>query len=144
MKKYIYMLIMLLFAVSYDVAAQNIAFGYDADGNMESRYVVPLKTAPRYVKEGEEAEKEIVSTELAGQKITVYPNPTKGEICVEIQPLKQEEENFMQIFDLSGQLLETRKIVSEHTYIEISGNPGVYLLNIHLGKNISKWKIVKQ
>ena len=151
MKKYIYLLIMVLFVVSYNTDAQNIAFNYDADGNMESRYVVMLQSAPQYMKEGEYAKEEekedfpdVVSTELTGQKITVSPNPTRGEICIEISFLKQNEENFICLFDMSGLLIETRKIVSEHTYLEISGNPGVYLLNIHLGKNISKWKIIKQ
>ena len=144
MKKFICLLMLVLFAASYNASAQNIGFNYDADGNMESRYTVTLKSsAPRYYKE-EKDSLEIISVELVKQKITVYPNPTKGEICVEIAPLNPEEESFMQIFDSSGHLLDTKKIVSERTYLEISGSPGVYLLNIHLGKNISKWKIIKQ
>jgi len=133
-KKFICLLILMLPAVSNNASAQNvIAFTYDADGNMELRYAVTLGIPT-----------EIISAELPEQKITVYPNPTQGEIRVEISPLKPEEDNFMQLFDLSGRLLETKKITSKQTLLEISGNPGAYLLNIHLGKNISKWKIIKQ
>jgi len=143
MKKFICLFILILFAVSNNVSAQNISFTYDADGNMESRNTVTLKSnAPKHVEEV--PEEEIISVELAEQKITIYPNPTQGEICVEITPLNPEEESFMHIFDSSGRLLEIKKIVSERTYLEISGSPGVYLLNIHLGANTSKWKIIKQ
>jgi len=123
------------FAVSTGVSAQNgnIAFTYDADGNMESRYVVPIGNPT-----------EIVSAELPEQKITIHPNPTKGEICVEISPLKPEEKKFMQLFDSAGRLLETKKISSGRTNLKISGSPGAYLLNIHLGTNVSKWKIIKK
>jgi len=104
---------------------------------------VTLKSsAPK--QEEEKTPSEVTSVELAAQKITVYPNPTKGEICVEIDPLNPEEESFVQIFNSSGHLLKTKKIGSKQTYLEISGHPGVYLLNIHLGTNISKWKIIKQ
>jgi len=138
MEKYISLLILTMLAI-FHVSGQSIAFTYDNDGNMESRYVVTLKGGTI-----EENPSEIVSIELDEQKITVYPNPTKGEICVKILPLKHEEESFMRLFDSAGHLLEIKKIISEQTYLEISGNPGVYLLNIHLGTNISKWKIIKQ
>jgi len=140
MKKSISSFLLILSAI-FHLSGQNISFTYDNDGNMESRYIVTLKSS---APQSKEAPSEIVSVELSEQKITVYPNPTKGEICIEILPLKQEEENVIRIFDPAGRLLETKQIESERTYLEISGNPGVYLLNIHLGINISKWKIIKQ
>ena len=142
MEKFISVLVISLLAV-FHISSQNISFTYDADGNMESRYVVQLKSSTSQYEE-EETPSEIISVELSAQKISIYPNPTKGEICVEISSLNPEEESFIRVFDSSGHLLETKEIVSERTSIEISGNPGVYLLNIHLGTNISKWKIIKQ
>jgi len=134
LEKIICLLALMLLAISNNVSAQNnnIAFTYDADGNMESRCIVPLTPT------------EIISVEFPEQKITIYPNPTQGEICVEIRPLNLTEENFLQLFDSSGRLLETKKITSEQTFLEISGSSGAYLLNIHLGTNVSKWKIIKK
>ncbi|MDR0941220.1 MAG: hypothetical protein LBM68_03220, partial [Bacteroidales bacterium] len=64
MKKYWYILTMLLCAVSYNAISQ-ISFTYDADGNMSSRTVVMLKSADFYTLEenveGEEIVPEIVS-----------------------------------------------------------------------------------
>jgi len=146
MKKLITFLIAFC-AISYNAVSQ-ISFTYDADGNMESRTVVTLKSASFVNEEGnveeEETIPEIVSAELGKQTITVYPNPTRGKILVEIQPLNHEEENFMRLFNSQGQLIETVNIASERTPLEIAGSAGVYLLDVHLGSNISKWKIIKQ
>ena len=133
-EKIICMLALMLLAISNNVSAQNynIAFTYDADGNMESRYLISLTITG------------IQSAEFPERKIIIYPNPTQGEICVKITSLNFTEENFMQLFDSSGRLLETTKINSERTYLKISGTSGAYLLNIHLGTNISKWKIIKK
>jgi len=149
MKKYIYTLITALCAISYNAVSQSVSFSYDADGNMSSRTVVTLKSTDFYANDDEaEAEEEflpeIVSTELGAQKITVYPNPTKGRILVEIQPLNFEEESFMRLFNSQGQLIETVHITQEQTPLEIAGSAGVYLLDVHLGTQISKWKIIKQ
>lgn len=120
---------------------QSISFTYDNDGNMESRYVSVLRSSES---QSEEETSEVVSVSLGEQEITVYPNPTRGEICIEIIPLHSGENNRLLLFDSSGRLLETKPIESERTYIEISGSPGFYLLDIHMGDNTSKWKIIKQ
>ena len=130
------------------VFGQALNYSYDADGNMESRYTFTLRSA-QIDRQADEAEPEPetaenFSVELADRQITIYPNPTQGEICVEITSPNQEEENFIRLFDSSGRPIETTKIESERTYLNISGNAGIYLLNIHLGTNISKWKIIKQ
>ena len=147
MKKLITFLTIALCTISYNAVSQNsVSFGYDADGNMSSRTVVMLKSAS-FVSE-EEAEEEflteIVTAELGKQKITVYPNPTRGRILVEIQPLNYDETNVMRLFNSQGQLIETVQIASEQTPLEITGSAGVYLLDVHLGGSISKWKIIKQ
>ena len=148
MKKYIYTLITALCAVSYNAVSQSISFSYDADGNMSSLTVVTLKSA-EFDANDDEAEEddlltEIVTVELGAQKITVYPNPTRGRILVEIQPLGYEEENFLRLFNSQGQLMETVHITQERTQLEISGSAGVYLLDVHLGASVSRWKIIKQ
>ena len=141
-----YYLLILLSGISLSVFSQDISFTYDYDGNMESRYTATLRSAKisEQIDEAEPQPEEIFSVELANRQITIYPNPTQGEICVEISSLNPEEENYMYLFDSSGRLIETKKIESERTYQTISGNPGIYLLNIHLGAITSKWKIIKQ
>ena len=154
-----YYLLLLLFGIALNLFSQSIVFSYDEDGNMESRYMFTLRSAQvsEQIDEVDEIDeineqideikpeiKEIFSVALANQQITIYPNPTQGEIYVEIAPLNSKEENLMRLFDSSGRLIETKKIESERTHLTISGSAGVYFLNIHLGTNTSKWKIIKQ
>ena len=142
-----YYLLIWLSGVALNVLSQRtVEYTYDNDGNMESRYTFTFRSAQinESIDEIEPKTEEIFSVELGNQQITIYPNPTQGEICIETTPLNQEEENYMHLFDSSGRLIETKKIDSERTYLTISGNSGVYLLNIHLGVNTSKWKIIKQ
>ncbi len=134
--------VIILLVVSNYIFGQNIAFNYDADGNMESRYIVPLKMAKAAQAEAETTE--IPSIELGEQKITIYPNPTQGHISVKIESLDFEKNNFFRLFNASGQIIESRNIESEFTDIDILGISGFYFLDIHLGENTSKWKIIKQ
>lgn len=121
---------------------QALSYTYDKDGNLTSRYAVTLRSSQAGEEELESAETVLV--ESGQQKITVYPNPTKGQLCIEIQPLPIEEENLLKLMDASGRLIEIKKIDAERTCLDITGPSGIYLLNIHLGQNISKWTIIKQ
>jgi YD repeat-containing protein len=140
MKTYFISLLLLLIA-STSLVGQAIAFDYDADGNLKSRHLTILKSS---VQNTEEETTDIVAIEFSDRKITVYPNPTKERISIEIAPLATEQKNFLRLYDASGKLLKTLTIESVQTELEITGNPGIYLLNIHLGEEVSKWKIIKQ
>ena len=144
MKSKYYILLLLSGIASSVFSQRTVQFAYDADGNMTSRNTVTLKSAFGAQDEAEPETAEIFSEELNNRQIKVYPNPTQGEICVEIISPNREEENFMRLFDASGRLVETTIIASERTYLKISGSAGVYFLNIHLGTDISEWKIIKQ
>jgi YD repeat-containing protein len=141
MKKLIVLLIICL-STAFHATGQNVSFDYDADGNMTSRYTVTLRSSQQEETAPQTPDNTTIA--LDGRRITVSPNPTRGEIFVNISPLDSKEENFLQVFDLSGRLIETRRIESERTRVEIRGSAGVYLINIHLGAIASKWKIIKQ
>jgi hypothetical protein len=138
MKPYILLLILSLLATT-NVCGQDIAFDYDADGNMEFRYVLTLKSPAAPTKEDD-----AVTIEFSGQKISIYPNPTQGKITVSFASLDTEKENVMHLYDMSGKLIKSQKIVSMQNELEITGAPGIYLLTIHSGEAVSKWKIIKQ
>ncbi|MDR1682141.1 MAG: T9SS type A sorting domain-containing protein [Candidatus Symbiothrix sp.] len=134
---------LLLLASAAFISAQSIAFDYDADGNMESRYVVTLQSVKAAETETTETT-EIAEIDLKDFHITIYPNPTKGQIRIIMEPFLPEQSKSLQLYDASGKLLKTQAIASATTALEITGNPGVYLLNIRLGETVSKWKIIKQ
>jgi hypothetical protein len=132
----------LLFVAATGLYGQAVSFDYDADGNMQSRYTVTLRSAATVPEEAEETV--ITGIEFLERKITVYPNPTRGRISIEITPLSPEENNFLRLYDMGGKLIKAQKIESVPIEMEIAGNPGIYLLDIHLDGEVSKWKIIKQ
>ena len=147
MKKFLYIFSSFLFVSVVVVTADTAqyTFGYDADGNMTSRSIVPLKTSAVQPGKGG-VEEPIYQHSLLddAQTVIIRPNPTQGQVVVDIFPLDLEVENTFLLYNASGQLIESRAIDSGTIYIEITGNPGVYLLDLHLGEQTSRWKIIKQ
>jgi hypothetical protein len=138
MKLHILITALLLLTTAGSAAGQNISFDYDADGNMQSRYVVTLRSATMAGEEEEEEEAAASTIELPERKITIYPNPTKGRITIEITPFTPAGNLFLRLYDMGGKLIKSQKVESEQTEMEITGNPGVYLLDIHLDGEVSK------
>ena len=141
MKK-IFSLLILILSVTFHTSGQTISFTYDADGNMESRYTVTLRSSEN-TEDRDEIEDRI-KINSPTRDISIYPNPTQGRIRLNITQIDTEVENYFRLYDMNGQLLLSRKLTSLDTEIEIAGAPGIYLLNIHLGEEVSKWKIIKQ
>ena len=143
-----YLIFFILFSMHISGQAQvpTISFVYDADGNMESRYEVVLKSGDnlKSADASEQEEQNNPAIKDGEHRIVIYPNPTKGDIIVEIIPLNDEMHNFISLYDNAGKLMKTIEIHSERTVVEIIGPPAIYLLNINLGEVISKWKIIKE
>jgi hypothetical protein len=138
---------------SLAIYGQDVAFDYDADGNLTSRYVLTLRSAqtgtqPEDTTETAEEEElypeEAVTIALAESRITIYPNPTRGKISIEINPFLPQGENFLQLYDAAGRGILSKPISSTVTGLDIAGPPGIHLLNIHLNGKVSRWKIIKQ
>ena len=144
MKRFLYILIcFLLVPVITSIAGvTQYAFEYDDDGNMISRKTVAMPQSYSTSKDAEEPE--VKNEQLGEQSITIRPNPTRGHVALDIFPIDLTVENSFSLYDASGRLMETRHINEETTYIEIIGATGLYLLDIRLGKEVSRWKIIKQ
>jgi len=134
--------IVMLFTISIVASGQNVGYNYDADGNMEFRYIITLKSSKNIDKEITAIDSIIV--DLPARHIRIYPNPTQDRISIDIMPLNMDDDNHFRLYDMSGKLLLSQKITSSPMEIEITGAQGIYLLDIHLGKEVSKWKIIKQ
>lgn len=136
----------LLFAVllfPLSAQAQNtIAFAYDAAGNRIQRYIeIP---AERSVSQPEENIPPVTDTAL-GNTITIYPNPTKGLLKVDIENFKEEQQGSIVIYDMKGQAIVSHKKVFAANELDITNtSAGNYILRITLDKKTTEWKIIKQ
>jgi hypothetical protein len=77
------------------------------------------------------------------QKATVYPNPTRGKVYVDLG--NNEADTTVQIYDANGRKL-TEKKASDSTKLEliINGSTGVYFVKVKAGENTQTFKILKQ
>lgn len=132
--------------------AQNhaIEFTYDAAGNRTERHVIELKSPEnsqeQNVKSGEQKSgNDVVFTEQLGeQEISIFPNPTKGELSVKITNLKLVSMARIELYTLAGELLLASMLEAE-TVIDLSAmDNGTYILKILLDDRVSTWKVVKE
>lgn len=138
----IYCIIVLLLSYSF-IASQttNVEFNYDADGNMILRKIIVV---PSNIK-GNPNQDDVISEEIGQQKIKIYPNPTNGIIKLDISEIDDLLNNYCLIYSLNGTLLLNKKISGSLTEIDLSSyETGSYLMDIHLGDKISRWKVIKQ
>ncbi len=136
--------------------AQSIKYTYDDAGNRTERSKLTVQSMTRAaVSNGEtqpadtpEKAGEPVQLEemLAGTKVTIYPNPTKGMLRVDITASKIPKDACIHIYNVSGTLVRQLTGVSATNNIDISAQPaGTYIMRIMLDKeNVSVWKVIKK
>ena len=84
----------MLFLFTFSIAgmSQNIvSYAYDNAGNRISRKIVGLNSNPTHAKATVENSLP-VQEQLGDSKITIYPNPTKGTLAVEIAGGNEKDE----------------------------------------------------
>lgn len=125
----------------YMIGQNKIKYSYDDAGNRIKREIVlsSLKSAI--------SSDQITSfiEEVADQKIIIYPNPTKGQLTIEITDPENTVTGNLTIFNLRGQVIAKEQISSTRTSIDISTEPrGAYILHININEETSAWKIIKE
>lgn len=122
--------------------AQTVKFDYDNDGNVRQRKVL-IMSVPKQKQATETPAP--VTQDLGEQKISLYPNPTRGEFLLSVQLLNNKETNSYSLYSLNGSLIAKEPISGNSTTVNISEYPkGIYLLDIFLGDKVSRWKVIKQ
>lgn len=116
-----------------------ISYSYDLAGNRVKREIVMSSLAPK---------NSLVTgfTEvLAKKNIRIYPNPTKGHLRVEVVGYDSTDKCLLQVFNATGALIINKKATLPFTEINITNQPnGIYLLQITLNGENTKWKIIKK
>lgn len=133
----------LLMCAFTDVHAQNrIKYTYDDGGNRLSRkqeIVVKTRSAVN------EEEPSIYEEKLAETKVTIYPNPTRGMLKIDISGVKVFENAAISLYDLTGTLLQRWENITQSNAVDISDrNLGVYIMQVTYNGNTSSWKIIKE
>ena len=128
----------LFILVSITILGQNkVTFSYDESGNRTSKTILLNKSVVK--------EQVVHSEKIENREIKIYPNPTKGDLIVEISKPESLKNGLISVFDLRGKLIKKVKIASSKNNVDLSSAAnGIYVLQIHIDNNVSNWKIIKE
>ncbi|MFV0267951.1 MAG: T9SS type A sorting domain-containing protein [Draconibacterium sp.] len=148
MKKFLFFLALtggiVLVSCIFAGAQTKISFEYDASGNREVRKVIVLSKSAEIAAQSNQQEEVVVEDKLGNQEIRIYPNPTKGILKIDF-PSLSETEAILNVYDLHGRLLIHKQAQEIGNELNLSSYPGgIYILNIHSGKEKREWKIIKE
>ena len=110
-----------------NVCAQNkIKYTYDDAGNRLTRKKEIVVQTRGALNNGEEPS--VYEEELSETKVTIYPNPTKGMLKVDISGVEKFENARISLYDLTGKLLQQWAGISQSNEIDLSERtPGMYI-----------------
>ena len=131
---------------------QPVNYGYDAAGRRNSRNnTITLKSANYITVRDSVVHVKSMSPEgsfqetLGEQKIVIYPNPTKGQLKVEISEFDPSQKPVIYIYNPLGTLIIKKLPATGSEIIDLSSyNNGIYIMRIQLADKTSDWKIVKE
>jgi len=143
MKKTLYIFLTVFFVCNLPLICQNnIIYEYDFAGNRTSRYVFNLKSNNKQENEDDD----VLRHKFGEREVHVYPNPTKGELTVEIWNGDLEENYRLVLFDVQGkQLIETKLQGNNRVPLDLSLFPsGTYILILYSSDAKTEYKIIKE
>ncbi|MBR5706918.1 MAG: T9SS type A sorting domain-containing protein [Bacteroidaceae bacterium] len=145
MKRSLFYKLCLLFTLlvcicSNTVHADRILFTYDASGNR----VYSEKEILIRGDESQDDDKKPRHQDLSLCHITIHPNPTEGQLSVEIIGAESFDGASITIYSASGSIVYYDNSLDNENEIDLTPCPrGIYLLIIRIGGETSSWKIVR-
>lgn len=140
MKRLLLILPILIIALSVYGQAE-VEYSYDSAGNRITREIVLSQSSSRR----ENSDKEFYSDKLLEYTIRIYPNPTKGNLQVDILGVNNETIVNISMYDLNGRLIDKASINSGRAQFDLITQPtGVYIMKIKIEDKTTSWKIIKE
>jgi len=126
--------------------SQAIKYTYDASGNRETREKVVTLIKSSEFQDDKDEEDQRFDDLVGDYNITIYPNPTKGFLQVDINGGKIPQNANICLYNSLGGIVRQINGISNSNTVDISIQPsGVYIMHISIDiENISTWKIIKE
>ena len=147
--KTLYYFIVLLFIITGTISLHGFSqttkydFHYDLSGNRTERIIDLSKSATISATGSSTTNVQSISENLAGQTISIYPNPTKGKLKVSISQLNGSEAT-LHVYNMKGSTVINKRVSGNTNEIDLSKQPaGMYVLKVTIGENSTDWKIIK-
>lgn len=77
-------------------------------------------------------------------KIKIYPNPTRGQLRIEISNMPMQASGEMRLYDLNGNELVNINPLEPSSVLDISFySDGIYILRMRINETIFDYKVIK-
>ena len=127
----------VIFSLSLS-AQKKVMYVYDAAGNR-------IKGEILFEQSQSKSQVVAYSDMLDEKEIKIYPNPTEGELRVEIFNELKKTEGIVTVHGNNGAMIYTTPIINGSASLDISSCPnGLYILHVKIGDCVSSWKIIKR
>lgn len=133
-----------------------VQYGYDYAGNRITRTIFYGEAKKGSIKqdttidntgsltEKAQEEKEEYKDIIENKRVSIFPNPTKGIISIEMFNYKKEEVFIVAVYDLQGREIINEQYSGMRLRLDLSGIPdGTYILKLISENETKEWKIVK-
>lgn len=137
---------LLLFIIAmYGVAqTRNVQFSYDHAGNRTSRAIVLPAAAQSRRAPIDSTQTEVFTDIFAEYQLHVYPNPTHGELKIELRGLPEGASYHLLIASMSGQVIISRNTTENPTVADLTECPaGIYIMRIQYKDYKKDFKIIR-
>lgn len=137
MKRVNVFLFFVLFSLSLS-AQKKVMYAYDAAGNRIKKEIL--------FEQSQSKSQVVACSDMLDEKeIKIYPNPTEGELRVEIFNELKKTEGIVTVHGNNGAMIYTTPIINGSASLDISSCPnGLYILHVKIGDCVSSWKIIER
>ena len=135
------MISLFLSIISISLYADRISYYYDNAGNMtQSQRQIRVSDAEN----GSSRDTIPLMESLSSHRITIYPNPTKGQLNVEITGKEIPERSSITLNNMHGVIIYSNDEPEQQNHIDLTSQPnGLYILIIRIDSETSTWKVIK-
>jgi hypothetical protein len=138
----------LVFLVALSIISQaqtyKINYTYDDAGNRETRTVIIVGKSNKALVDTTTGTEPITDW-LNKMRISIYPNPTKGTLIIDIANMPEDVNADITIHNMEGKSLLKLNQLNSTNKLDLSDYPtGVYILRIRSLEKSCEWKIVKE
>lgn len=116
-------------------------YSYSPNGNRVQRKLIVYKSA-----QSNNPETTDTATNYMNElRVAVFPNPTMGNLEMEISNLSGSEQGYVVLYDLNGKPLFRTENLCPVIKMDIGSKPaGSYILQLVIGDQKKEWRVVKE
>lgn len=124
------------------LAQPKVCYNYDKAGNRILKEIC-LKSTPAIADSNSVSQP--ITENLSEMQITLYPNPTRGHLIINITNMPDDVKGEIILSDMTGRLLIKQSTIRGTTQLDLSSHPtGLYVLKIRIDDKVSEWKVIKE